>query len=152
MKETQAKQKSQRKFSNFLINPKYQIKYVFWISSTGISLITINALIFYSFIKENYLILVDMSPMEDNVKVQLYHELNMILLYLGIFSVIFMCIVSAFGVILSHRTAGPMFHFKRVFKDIQQGKSDQRIRLRPKDDFKDVADECNRMIEFLQKK
>ena len=141
--------KNRRHLKNFLLNPAYQIKYVFWISATGISLILINMGVFYSFIRENYKLLVDMSPMEDTVKAQLYTELNQIIIYLGIFAMFFVVATVLFGIILSHRTVGPMYHFKRVFREISQGKKDARVRLRPKDDFKDVADEFNRMMDSI---
>jgi hypothetical protein len=138
-----------RKVRNFLINPKYQLKYLFWVSITGLTLVAINAAVFYIFIKENYLLLVDMSPMEDEVKLLMYRELKQILWILGGFSAFFLLILCIFGVIISHRTAGPMFHFKRIFKEVRSGRLQSRIRLRPKDDFRDVADECNSMIEYL---
>ena len=145
-------QQSQRRLRNFLIYPQYQIKYVFWTTFSGLFLILCNIFVFYHFVSENYKILVDLSPMEDDAKAQLYRELHHILLWMGVFSICFILVVSLLGVVLSHRTAGPMFHFKRVFQDIQKGKLDTRIRLRPKDDFLDVADECNKMIDYLQKK
>jgi len=114
-------------------------------------LILLNASVFYYFIRENYKILVDMSPMEDEVKAQLYRELYQILFALGGFAALFILIAATFGIALSHRTAGPMFHFKRVFSEIQKGNLTARVRLRPKDDFQDVAAECNRMIDYLTK-
>ena len=69
-----------RKIKNFLINPKYQLKYMLWVSATGTTLITLNASIFYYFIRENYKILIDLSPMEDDIKAQLYQELYQVLL------------------------------------------------------------------------
>ncbi|MGK5082045.1 methyl-accepting chemotaxis protein [Bdellovibrionota bacterium FG-1] len=142
-------EKSHRKLRNLLINPRYQIRYVFWTSFTGLILIFSNALVFYAYIRENYKVLVDMSPMEDEAKAQLYRELHQILVLLGGFSCVFLVLVSIFGLVLSHRTAGPMFHFKRVFRDIRAGKHEARIHLRPKDDFGDVASECNEMIDYL---
>jgi len=142
---------NRRQLKNFLINPRYQFKYVFWVSLTGMLLILLNASVFYYFIRENYKILVDMSPMEDEVKAQLYRELYQILFALGGFAALFILIAATFGIALSHRTAGPMFHFKRVFSEIQKGNLTARVRLRPKDDFQDVAAECNRMIDYLTK-
>jgi nitrogen fixation/metabolism regulation signal transduction histidine kinase len=90
--------------------------------------------------------------MEDDVKAQLYQELHHVLLWLEGFSALFLLAAAVFGIVLSHRTAGPMYQFKRVFREIISGKAESRIRLRPKDDFADVADLCNQMIEYLQKK
>ncbi|MGK5088941.1 methyl-accepting chemotaxis protein [Bdellovibrionota bacterium FG-2] len=143
---------SQRKLRNLLINPRYQVKYIFWTTFTGLFLIFINSMVFYVFIRENYKILVDMSPMEDEAKALLYRELHQIVFLLGGFSTVFLVAVSLFGLVLSHRTAGPMYHFKRVFREIRAGKHDLRIRLRPKDDFADVARDCNEMIDYLMRK
>ena len=139
-----------RSIKNILINPAYQLKYVFWVSTAGIVLITANAFVFYSYIKENYSLLVELSPMDEASKAQLYQELNEILIKLGVVGLIFVLFTAFFGIKLSHRTAGPLYHFKRVFNDIKNGKTESRIRLRPGDDFKDVANAFNEMMDATQ--
>ncbi len=141
--------KSNRKLKNILINPSYQLRYTFWVTATGGLLVLINSLIFYLFVRENYSTLVDLGPMSPEAKLQLYQELNEIILYLGVLSVLFLVVVSVFGVLMSHRTAGPMFHFKKVFAAIAGGDLSARVKLRPKDDFQDVADSFNEMIDKL---
>lgn len=141
-----------RSLKNLLINPAYQIKYVFWVSTAGLTLITANAIVFYSYIKENYSLLVDLSPMDDAAKNQLYTELNEILIKLGVVGLIFVLLTAIIGLKMSHRTAGPMYHFKRIFNEIKNGKMDARVRLRPDDDFKDVAGAFNEMMDAIQKK
>jgi len=141
-----------RSIKNILINPAYQLKYVMWVSTAGLTLIAINAVVFYHYIKENYAILVDLSPMDDEAKAQLYRELHDILIKLGIFGFLFVAVTAVIGIKMSHRTAGPLYHFKRVFGDIKGGKLDARVRLRPGDDFKDVANAFNDMMDAVQKK
>lgn len=142
----------QRSLKNLLINPAYQLKYVYWVSFMGLILIAVNASVFYFYIKENYAILVDLSPMDDAAKTQLYHELNEIIIKLGLAGTLFVLVSAFIGIIISHRTAGPMYHFKRIFADIKNGKLDARIHLRPNDDFKDVAQSFNEMMDAVQKK
>ncbi len=139
----------QRKLRNIIINPQYQFRYIAWVSLTGVFLLILNSSVFYYYIKQNYKILVDLSPMEDEVKIQLYRELHQIVLYLGLFSFTFILICSAFATLLSHRTAGALFHFKRIFLEIQKGNLNARIHIRPKDDFQDVAKEFNKMVDTL---
>jgi methyl-accepting chemotaxis protein len=141
-----------RSLKNILINPTYQIKYVMWVSSAGLTLIAANAIVFYYYVRENYSILVDLSPMDEAAKSQLYKELNEILIKLGAVGVIFVMITAFIGLKMSHRTAGPLYHFKRVFGEIKNGKMDARVRLRPGDDFKDVANAFNEMMDAVQKK
>lgn len=141
--------KKNRRISNFLINPKYQFKYIFWLGLTGISLVLLYSGLFYFYMKENYAILVELSPMEDSAKQQLYRELNQIIMLLAGISFVFLLIVSVLGVIMSHRTAGPLYHFKRIFNQIKDGDMNARVRLRPKDDFQDVAATFNSMVDAI---
>ncbi len=139
-----------RNLKNLLINPRYQLRYVFWLTSSGFALVALNGVIAYSFIKENYLTLVDLSPMTDEAKTQLYSELKQLVIALGGLSVLFLVVISIMGIMMSHRTAGPMYHFKRVFEEIKSGNRKQRVRLRPKDEFQDVAKSFNEMMDHLQ--
>lgn len=102
--------------------------------------------------RENYKVLVDLSPMEDDVKIQLYRELDQILGLVLLFSLAALLATALFGLVVSHRTAGPLYHMKRVFKAVRRGDSNMRVRLRALDDFRDVADEANAMIDTLQRK
>jgi methyl-accepting chemotaxis protein len=139
-----------RTLKNLLINPQYQLRYVFWLSSTGFGLVLVNALIAYSYINENYVTLVDLSPMSEEAKSQLYGELRHLILALSVVSFTFMTLIFVLGVFLSHRTAGPMYHFKRVFEEIRDGNLNQRVHLRPKDEFQDVAKSFNEMMDSIK--
>lgn len=143
--------KSNRRLANILINPKYQLKYVLWMSASGLVLVGIYSLIIYQYMKENYLLLVNLSPMDDATKAQMYRELSQLILVLGGSSVLFLAVASVLGVILSHRTAGPLYHFKRVFSEVRSGNLQARVRLRPGDDFQDVAGSFNEMMDAIQK-
>lgn len=149
--ERQPRLKNRRQMRNLVMNPKFQIKYVGLIAAVGLFLSFCNMLVFYTYTKENYSILVDLSPMTDEAKMQLYRELREIFLYLGAFSVGFVCVVSLVALYLSHRAAGPLYHFKRVFDEIRLGKTDSRIHLRPNDDFQDVAAAFNKMMDERMK-
>jgi HAMP domain-containing protein len=146
------KKSYQRSFKNYLINPGYQLKYIFWISLTGLALILIYSTLMYRYVHENYALLIELSPMTDEVKAQLYRELREIVVKVSGISFLFLTVCSFFGLFLSHRTAGPMFHFKRVFGEIQAGQLDRRVHLRPKDDFRDVAEAFNKMMDSIQRK
>lgn len=141
-----------RSIKNLIINPTYQLKYVFWVSSAGVILIAVNAIVFYHYIRENYALLVNLSPMDDSAKAQLYQELNEIVIKLGIFGLIFIVLTAMIGIRISHRTAGPLYHFKRIFNEVKGGNMNARVRLRPNDDFRDVAEAFNEMMDSINKK
>ena len=138
-----------RSLRNLLIYPGYQLRFVFWVTLTGISLIAGLGIMIYRRLAENYALLVDLSPMEDTVRKQLYAELNQVILYMGSCTTIFLLLVILFGVVLSHRSAGPIYHFKRVFDLIGPDSRKHRIHLRKRDEFREVADSFNRMMDRL---
>lgn len=144
--------KNQRKLKNFLINPKFQGKYIFWTTGTGLVLVAANSFLFYRFMKENYMILVDLSPMTDEAKTQLYYELHQLILILVVGSILFLIITSLIGVLFSHRVAGPLYKMKKTFEQITNGDKNLRIHLRPNDEFVDLAETCNKMLDSLNEK
>lgn len=149
MQKTEAKKFNRRSLRGFLLNPAYQLKFVFLVIGTSLFLAAANAGIFYHFIKENYAILVDLSPMTDEAKNQLYHELRQIVTILAGVSVAFSAVVGAVALWLSHRTAGPLYRFQKVFTEIQGGNQQLRIHLRPGDDFQEVAQAFNKMMDQM---
>jgi nitrate/nitrite-specific signal transduction histidine kinase len=142
---------AKRKVSNLLINPKFQKKYVFWMSSTGIILTCINATIIYFFTKENYDFLVEMLEMTEEARGQMYQELYQIIGLLGVSSIVFMIIVSIWGIILSHRVAGPLHKLKMSIDNIKNGETDTRVFFRKNDHFQDLAASFNDMMDELTK-
>lgn len=142
--------KRKRRIANIFVNPKYQLRYILWVSATGLCLVFMYSLIVYHYMSENYKILVDLSPMDDSAKAQMYHELHQLLFVLGFGSLGFLIFAAILGLVFSHRTAGPLYHFKRVFAEIEAGNKNARVRLRPNDDFQDVAKSFNDMMDSLK--
>ncbi|MBI2192462.1 MAG: hypothetical protein HYU36_10815 [Planctomycetes bacterium] len=67
----------------------------------------------------------------------------------AIFLAVLLCAVSI-GLIVSHQIAGPLFRLKRAFTDIGAGKLETRVKLRPMDGLKDVADLLNETMTAVQ--
>ena len=144
--------KHKRHLRNYIVNPQYQLRYIFWLTSSGLFLVILNAWIAYTYIKENYLTLVDLSPMTDEAKNQLYLELRHLALAITSSSALFLIVIAALGIVLSHRTAGPLYAFKRAFEEIANGNTGKRLKLRPGDEFKDVAESFNKMMDQIKPK
>jgi len=140
----------QRRFRNILINPHYQLKYVFWLILFGSAVILAYGIVVFRLVSENYSILVDLSPMNEEAKSLLYSELQKMAIGITIGSLVFVTLVSLLGVVVTHRTAGPLFQFKKVFNDIRSGKRGARVKLRPGDEFQDVAVAFNEMMDKIQ--
>jgi len=61
-------------------------------------------------------------------------------------------ILAVFSVFLTHRIAGPIYKIKKTVRLICGGQSSERVVLRDHDEFQDLADEVNRLIDHFQQK
>ena len=143
---------NQRKLKNYLINPKFQLRYIGWLFLTGLILILWNFSVFYFYTRENYALLVELSPMTEEARLQLQRELSQISALLALSSLAFLAVMVVVGVAISHRAAGPLFQFKRVFSEIRDGKRQARIKLRTGDDFQEIARAFNEMMDEIAPK
>ncbi len=143
---------NKRRIRNFLINPGYQLRLILWLTLVSVLLLAMNAWIFYRSFNENYAILLELAPMAGDTKNQLAAEMTMILFKLGTVSFLFLLVVSLLGIVFSHRVAGPLYKFKKVFREIQAGDPELRIHLRRDDEFRDVAEAFNEMMDSIAKK
>lgn len=139
-----------RKLKNYWLNSQFQGRYIRALLASSCIAMVLYGVVFYRHVKENYDTLVKISPMPDESKEQLYKELNDIIMYLSASSAVFLVLVALIGLIYSHRVAGPLFKIKSVCKDICDGNVNARIKLRPNDEFRDVAEQLNKMIDKLQ--
>lgn len=68
-------------------------------------------------------------------------------IYKIIIYVVFVILISA---ILSHRMAGPVYRFEQTCKAIAKGDFSQRIHLRKGDQFTELQDDFNKMMDRVE--
>jgi len=88
------------------------------------------------------------TEIKNPIIVDLTHRMTLLMmaeLYIYAFG------IAAFGLVLSHRIAGPLYHFKKSMDTVATGDLTHRIQLRSSDELKDIAASFNGMIESLQK-
>lgn len=141
--------KNQRKISSVLVNPRYQLKFVVMLCASSFILFVALISVFYRFVSENYRILVELSPMNDEVRGLLQSELNQLVLILFFASLLYFILLAVLGLFLSHSSAGPIFHLKQAMAEVNNGNSNIRIKFRPNDDFSDVAETFNTMMDKI---
>ncbi|MBY0470222.1 hypothetical protein K2X30_03575 [bacterium] len=144
--------RNRRQFKNYLIHPKYQIKYVLWLAGSALLLTVVNCLIAFFFIRENYQSIIELVPLVPEVRAQLYMELRTIIFWLAFASTTFVVVISIIGLMISHKTAGALYHMHNVFKRVLGGDRNARVHLRTYDDFQEVAASFNQMMDSLTKK
>jgi methyl-accepting chemotaxis protein len=141
--------KRRRRIRSYLINPRYQLKCIALTAGTGILMVIATVAIFFVFIREHFLLWTSMVPMSGELELRLYTELRQITLAIVLIAFTWIVLICLVSLVLSHRTAGALYRFRRVFEEIRAGRHDSRIRLRPMDDFHEVANSFNSMMEAL---
>lgn len=141
--------RNQRRLGNVLINARYQLKYALLIVIVGLSFAVGSAVAFREYVKVNYQVLTHTTAITEEIEQIYVKELRRFTDTILILSAAFLVVLALWMLYITHRSAGPMYHFKRVFEAIKRGQRDQRIRLRPHDEFQDVAAAFNAMMDKL---
>ena len=90
---------------------------------------------------------------EHPILLQRVYEEGPALLYpLVIKSTIFFALLAIISALLSHRIAGPIYHFEKVCKEVKDGNKKARVRLREGDALTELAHSFNAMLNVLTKK
>ena len=144
--------RNQRRLINFLIQPGLQFRYVFWALFTGVWMIAGYSMLMYLYMHDSFRDLLSANAVNYDIQELVFVELKDMIIRMGGLSVVFLTLVCGFGILLSHGVAGPLFRFKKIFREIRDGNLDARIVLRPKDELQDVAAIFNEMMDKIQGK
>lgn len=139
---------SQRK--SFLINPKFQINVI----SKVFVLALVNNLIFFGTI---HYFFVDLKDTALNIGLPKTHifftflelEYHDILWLVLLASVLSFCLIVFFGVLISHKIAGPLHQLSQALVSMTEGGKAQEISFRKGDYFQDLNQTVN---QFIHKK
>jgi len=77
------------------------------------------------------------------------HKINIVLL-VGV-PILFLILIG-WGIMLSHRFAGPVYRLEKELDKIAGGDYSVRIKFRKNDDLKRIADAVNKVLDKLQHK
>jgi len=133
---------SQYNRRNYFIDKKMQTKYIVLV----IAVLVLHTLIVLAAVFLPYFLMLSPdAPLDtraEAAKAFLLVHANAWPVIVGI--IIFFAIMTLF---VTHRIAGPIFRIKRGIRDIADGRLNERIHLRKKDEFHDVAEELNSLAE-----
>jgi hypothetical protein len=138
-----------RQFKNYWIHPRFQTRYIGTLVGNALISLCLFGYVVYSTYKDNFDLVLALVPDPAEIKDKLDVS-NKILVYNFIFAgIIFIVTTGLVALIFSHKTAGPLFHIKKVAQKIHSGDTTSRIKLRPGDDFREVAEHLNSAFEKI---
>jgi len=136
---------------NYFVEPGFQLRYIALLVFSSFIPVLITAVLVSYFLRQNYLLLVDYAALDPDVTALLMWELKFLITIIGVTFFCFFIAVSVLGVLFSHRIAGVIYNLRRTCNDIAKGK-DRELKFRKKDEFRDFADDFNKMIRSLKRK
>ena len=140
---TTAPQPPQFKRRTIFIKKNLQIRYMMLIILSvlcGLAIMTFELTATLDELFDNYPVL--MQPLYDQFLPLAAGFAYKIAIYL-----LLVIIISA---ILSHKMAGPVYRIEQTCKDIAKGDFSQRVRLRQGDQFTELQDEFNKMMDRVE--
>ena len=129
--------------------PKFQKKFLFLtLGISGIA-ITLVGYILYYFLSQNYEVFSLLADTDPEMGQIFMSEFDwMVGTIVAVFTTYFGFMIFL-NFMISHSVAGVMYAFRRTIKELAEGK-DTRLKLREKDEFLEIADEFNAMVDKLQ--
>ena len=131
----------------FIVNKKYQFRYLFIIIST--MLISVASVYFTTFyviwnkVIDEFFFVPEASKKLAEIFVQTSQLLVIPIILLAV-------IFTAIGIILSHKVAGPIFRVERVAQELSKGNLDIKVKFRKGDELHELADSLNEMITGIR--
>lgn len=140
-------EKKNYKRSIYLINKKFQFKYVFIILFIMFTAIfTISFVTFYVIwtnVINEFFFIQDASKKLGDIYLKTTELLIIPLLILAfVFSII--------GILYSHKIAGPLYRVQKICEEIGKGNLNINVKFRKGDEFHEVADSLNKVIHSLK--
>lgn len=139
----------QRKAANMFPAPRFQGRFLLVLVGGSLLPLIASGGILYYFIRENYLLLIKYAALEPKNTELLMRELHILIVVIAFLFSGYLIAITIFGIIFSHRIAGAMYALKRAFRKVAGGE-ECFLRFRRRDEFQDVAQEFNRMVEALR--
>ncbi len=116
---------------SYWINPHFQLKYCFTLMLCGMGLTLILGTYSYTYLR------VALNENQGTGGMQTNSFLGPFVATFTMVSLSFCLVLFVVGLILSHRTVGPLHAFQRFLNDYIEGKS-TRLKLRTSDEFKEL--------------
>lgn len=143
--------KKQRSLKNLLIIPAFQGRLAFFIVFVGVVCTALNAYLYHSYVVGSYDFILKYSTLSQDLIEGRYRDLYVFGLALGLVTLLIVLLISIWALFVTHRAAGSVYHIKRVVEAIRSGNLSERVHLREKDEFQDLAQSFNQMMDELQK-
>jgi methyl-accepting chemotaxis protein len=144
-------ERQQVRRTSFVSKPNFQLKLtiIFMLMVTIVA--NLVGGICYLFISEKVAALLAQNP-EIFAGVEMADVARFLIPKILLAEAISLCIVFILSILITHTIAGPVYRMEQTAKEIGEGNLALVTRLRPRDEFKELADALNQMAFLLSKR
>lgn len=152
MSEVQKPSTAQRKVKNILVNKQMQYKMGAYFVAFSVSLIGVMLFFMNHYISEIRRILTNVPGLPMTTQLAIDTRLQSILAASILFLLIAVTFSIVYGIIISHRIAGPQFAILKYIEALRAGRLDEKRQLRPYDELRPVMAALHELADDLKKK
>lgn len=131
---------------NYWINKRYQLNYCANLIGAGLGFALVCGVFSYTYLRITLLEITGSSKMVMNAFLIPYTVTIMVLF------VFFASCLFLIGKILSHRSAGPVYAFWKFCENLEKGKDPRPLKLRDRDDFRELEFISQRLMDIKKGK
>lgn len=128
-----------RKIRNYLISKNLQLRITLKFVVPALFLSVLSGLVVFLIV---WPLLSEFVP--DN-QIKQFQTITVIGLFLCSIGII--CLITALGIVITHRIAGPIYRIEQDLKRLLQGEKIESIHIRDGDEFQEFVDIINQVIE-----
>lgn len=126
----------------YIINPSFQIKYLLIVVGITAVILFLTTYIVNLTIKGSHLL-------ENLTSMEIVFLTRLITRTVLSVSIVYLFIIFVLGIIISHRIAGPLYVFDKMFKLVSDGDLTIKLKLRKSDELQNLAESFQNMIDKL---
>lgn len=141
------------KRSKILINPSFQLRFIFYYISAVLLSISIFYLAELYFFNQMFKEGIELNLPANHVYFKLIVKQKMFMTKIFAITALFVTIILfVFGLLLSHRIAGPFIKLNNYFKKLGKGEPTGKISFRKNDFFQEIPNSYNEMWDYLEER
>jgi methyl-accepting chemotaxis protein len=139
-----------RRLKNYLIDPNFQLRYVLYVSLSGISALAV----LYGFLAIRLTALMEMNfkpEVTSNYQLTIADLINQIAAISVAAFLITLFMSFVVGIVVSHRISGPARKIEAALLEMAQGNYSKTLELRKSDDLQGIKNAVNVLAQALRK-
>jgi len=130
----------------YIVGGSYQIKHIVFILAVTLGFTLVSVLITYYAVYNVFIKALEQIYSQPYIQ-EILHILH---INIAVKIALLIPVVIVIGIFLSHRVAGPLYRIGKSLDDMAQGDYSFIVRLRKRDEFKNLAAKLNNVIDSVK--